>query len=77
MNLMLNLSIKEKTAIDMIYMRRDGQLSKRLIIVRQINKGYIRAYCLKSRQTKTFTIENILAVSLMEHDKRTENYALH
>ncbi|MDA7026858.1 hypothetical protein PJ311_09585 [Bacillus sp. CLL-7-23] len=69
MDTMLKRSLKEKTVLDMIYMRRDGRISKRSIIIHQINEGYIRAYCFKSRQTKTFTRENILAVSPADHKK--------
>nr|WGD69621.1 hypothetical protein P5630_04395 [Bacillus subtilis] len=63
MESILKRSLTEKTVLEMIYMRNDGFISKRSIIVRQINQSYIRAYCFTSRQTKTFTIENILAVS--------------
>ncbi|MDA1478416.1 hypothetical protein [Bacillus changyiensis] len=69
MDSMLKRSLEERTALDMIYMRRDGRISKRSIIVHQINEGYIRAYCFKSRQTKTFTTENILAVSPADQKK--------
>ncbi|MDA1474754.1 hypothetical protein [Bacillus changyiensis] len=69
MDTMLKRSLKEKTVLDMIYMRRDGRISKRSIIIHQINEGYIRAYCFKSRQTKTFTRENIHAVSPADHKK--------
>ncbi|WP_350272175.1 hypothetical protein [Bacillus cabrialesii] len=44
-------------------MKNDASILKRSIIVHQINQDYIRAFCFRSRQTKTLTIENILAVS--------------
>ncbi|MGO0711574.1 hypothetical protein P5408_001065 [Bacillus subtilis] len=75
MESILKRSLTEKTALDMIYMRNDGLITKRSIIVRQINQSYIRAYCFTSRQTKTFTIENILAVSPVATKRGVRNYA--
>lgn len=75
MDSILKRSLTEKTTLDMIYMRNDGLITKRSIIVRQINQSYIRAYCFTSRQTKTFTIENILAVSLAAYKRGGKNYA--
>lgn len=75
MESILKRSLTEKTALDMIYMRNDGLITKRSIIVRQINQSYIRAYCFTSRQTKTFTIENILAVSPATTKRGVRNYA--
>lgn len=68
-------SLTEKTALDMIYMRNDGLTTKRSIIVQQINQSYIRAFCFNSRQAKTFTIENILAVSPATYKRGVRNYA--
>ncbi|CAI6222989.1 hypothetical protein NRS6085_01345 [Bacillus subtilis] len=75
MESVLKRSLTEKTQLDMIYMRNDGLITKRSIIVRQINQSYIRAYCFSSRQTKTFTIENILAVSPAATKRGVRNYA--
>ncbi|MDA7027818.1 hypothetical protein PJ311_14655 [Bacillus sp. CLL-7-23] len=51
---MLTRTLEERTALDMIYMRRDGHT----IIVHQINEGFIQAYCFKSRKTKIQDIYN-------------------
>ncbi|MFO3790702.1 hypothetical protein ACKOKD_18775 [Bacillus mojavensis] len=75
MESILKRSLTEKTALDMIYVRSDGLITKRSIIVRQINQSYIRAYCFTSRQTKTFTIDNILAVSPAAYKRGVRNYA--
>lgn len=75
MESILKRSLTEKTALDMIYIRNDGLITKRSIIVRQINQSYIRAFCFNSRQTKTFTIENILAVSPAAYKRGVKNYA--
>ncbi|MEK4689459.1 MULTISPECIES: hypothetical protein [Bacillus] len=75
MESILKRSLTEKTPLDMIYMKNDGLITKRSIIVRQINQSYIRAYCFSSRQIKTFTIENILAVSPSAYKRGAKNYA--
>ncbi|MED2949452.1 hypothetical protein P4254_20390 [Bacillus subtilis] len=75
MESILKRSLTEKTPLDIIYIRNDGLITKRSIIVRQINQSYIRAYCFSSRQTKTFTIVNILAVSPAATKIRLRNYA--
>ncbi|MCY8932975.1 hypothetical protein [Bacillus atrophaeus] len=63
MHTLLNRSLKEKFVLDMIYMKNDGAISKRAIIVHEIKKQHIRAFCFKSRQTKTFRTDKILAVA--------------
>lgn len=75
MESILKRSLTEKTTLDMIYMRNDGLITKRSIIVRQINQSYIRAFCFNSRQAKTFTIENILAVTPATYKRGVGNYA--
>ncbi|MDA7025779.1 hypothetical protein PJ311_04035 [Bacillus sp. CLL-7-23] len=41
MDSMLKRSLEERIALDMIYMKRDGRISKRSMIVHQINEGFI------------------------------------
>ncbi|MCY9159929.1 hypothetical protein C6370_18180 [Bacillus atrophaeus] len=75
MDTLLKKSLREQTSLDMIYMKIDGSISKRAIIVHQLNKHYIRAFCFKSRQTKTFKTENILAVAPARYRKGDVNFA--
>ncbi|KXZ16388.1 hypothetical protein P4T89_19230 [Bacillus nakamurai] len=75
MKAMLNRSLNEKSALDMIYMKNDRTISKRSIIVHQIKQQYVRAFCFKSRQTKTFRIDNILAVAPSNYRRGISNHA--
>lgn len=75
MKALLNRSLNEKSALDMIYMKNDGTISKRSIIVHQIKQQYVRAFCFKSRQTKTFRIDNILAVAPSNYRRGISKHA--
>lgn len=46
----------------MIYMTNDGQISKRRIRAQQVGEVSFRAYCFLRKSTRTFTIENVLAL---------------
>lgn len=63
MNFLINQSLIESKAIEIIYHRKDNVFSKRKIIVRAINDSYINAYCLSKRQARIFKIDAILAVA--------------
>ncbi|MCP6684190.1 WYL domain-containing protein [Bacillus nakamurai] len=65
MKSLLNRSLNEKSVLDMIYMKNDGTVSKRAIIVHQLKQQYVRAFCFSSRQTKTFRIGNIRCSSFL------------
>ncbi|CUB44036.1 hypothetical protein AR442_16660 [Bacillus velezensis] len=75
MHSLLNRSLNEKSTLDMIYIKNDGTISKRAIIVHQIKNQYIRAFCFKSRQTKTFRMDNILAVAPSNYRRGISNHA--
>jgi len=75
MESILKRSLNDKTALDMIYIKKDGTISKRSVVVHQINQDYIRAFCFKSRQIKTFCIENILAINPVDLRRGKRNYA--
>jgi predicted DNA-binding transcriptional regulator YafY len=48
--------------IEIIYMGADGWLTQRLIEVRAVNKGAVKAYCLQRKAPRVFKTENILAI---------------
>ncbi|MEH2977176.1 hypothetical protein [Bacillus amyloliquefaciens] len=75
MKALLNRSLNENSALEMIYIKADGTVSKRTIIVHQVKQNFIRAFCFKSRQTKTFRIDNILAVAPANYKKGVRNHA--
>ena len=75
MKALLNRSLNEKSAMNKNYIKTDGTVSKRTIIVHQVKQNFIRAFCFKSRQTKTFRIDNILAVAPVNYKKGVRNHA--
>ena len=57
----------EKRPIEIIYMKKDGSISQRIIMVFEINNTYIKAYCSKKKQPRIFKIDSILAVSFAKN----------
>ncbi|KAA0941632.1 transcriptional regulator [Sporosarcina sp. ANT_H38] len=55
-------SIKYSESLDMMYLAKDGQISKRRINVLQVGEVSFRAYCFLRKSKRTFTIDNILAL---------------
>lgn len=48
--------------LDMMYMAKDGGVSKRSIEVLQVGDVSFRAYCHLRKSKRTFTIDNVLAL---------------
>jgi len=63
MNGLLLTSKKEKLPIELMYLSKQGDISHRLVIVREIQKDYIKAYCFYKKQPRTFKRANILAAA--------------
>ena len=49
-------------SLDMMYMAKDGVISKRRIKVIQVGEDSFRAYCYLRRSRRTFRIDNVLAL---------------
>ena len=49
-------------SLDMMYMAKDGSISKRRINVLQVGEVSFRAYCFLRKSKRTFTIDNVLAL---------------
>ncbi|WP_424765843.1 hypothetical protein [Paenibacillus sp. sgz302251] len=47
--------------VDVIYMSKKGQFTKRRLRVISVRDGYVRAFCLSSGAQRVFLLENILA----------------
>ena len=58
----LTKSIKYNELLDMIYMAKNGQISKRRIRVLQVGDVSFRAYCFLRKSNRTFIIDNVLAL---------------
>ena len=55
-------SMERNHVLDMMYMAKDGAISKRRIKVMQVGEVSFRAYCYLRKSNRTFTIDNILAL---------------
>lgn len=49
-------------SLNMIYMAKNGQISKRRIRVLQVGEVSFRAYCFLRKSNRTFIIDNVLAL---------------
>ncbi|QNK87810.1 transcriptional regulator [Sporosarcina sp. resist] len=55
-------SVEYNESLDMMYIAKDGSISKRRINVLQVGEVSFRAYCFLRKSKRTFTIDNILAL---------------
>lgn len=53
--------------IEIIYLAKDGKVTKRMISVRKMNQNKILAFCHTKRQFRTFFIKNILAAQYVRN----------
>ncbi|WP_085991548.1 hypothetical protein [Oceanobacillus senegalensis] len=60
----LKRSLYKKEKIDIIYLSKSNELTKRTIRVIQFNEDRILAYCYLKERLRLFSVENILAVEL-------------
>ena len=63
-------SVEYKEALDMMYITKDDQISKRKINVIQVGEVSFRAYCHLRGAKRTFTIDNVLALVPVVHKER-------
>ncbi|MFJ7935967.1 transcriptional regulator [Sporosarcina sp. NPDC096371] len=59
---MLVKSVEYGDILEMMYVAKDGSISKRRIKVIQVGEASFRAYCYMRKSKRTFTIDNILAL---------------
>lgn len=55
-------SMDDGVLLDMMYMDKNGAVSKRRIQVIQVGEVSFRAYCHLRKSKRTFTVDNILAL---------------
>lgn len=56
--------------LNMMYMAKDGNVSKRRIKIIKIVGDTFQAYCFTKQAKRTFTINNVLAVVPVFHKER-------
>ncbi|MFJ5964682.1 hypothetical protein [Bacillus sp. NPDC093026] len=69
MNYLLKQSLHQKTPIEMIYMKKNGDCTKRKIIVHRQSEQLIQAYCLSKKTMRTFRKDCILALAPIRFTK--------
>ncbi|MCS1392959.1 transcriptional regulator [Lysinibacillus boronitolerans] len=57
--------------LNMMYMAKDGNVSKRRIKIIKIVGDSFQAYCFTKQAKRTFIIENVLAVVPVIHKERS------
>lgn len=55
-------SMDLNTELNMMYLSKCGEISKRRVKVIQVGEGSFRAYCYLRGAKRTFTIDNVLAL---------------
>lgn len=60
-------SMERNESLDMMYMAKSGEVSKRRIKVLQVGEVSFRAYCFMRKSNRTFTIDNVLALVPVIH----------
>ena len=61
MNNLFNRSLREKTKLEVIYIKKNGTTTQRVVRVIAVSEDHILAYCFYKRQVRRFNRENILA----------------
>ncbi|MEV9641787.1 transcriptional regulator [Mammaliicoccus sciuri] len=56
--------------LEMMYLAKDGSISKRKIKVLQVGDNSFRAYCFLRKSKRTFLIENVLAAVPVGYKER-------
>jgi predicted DNA-binding transcriptional regulator YafY len=57
----LDRYLKTGVLVDIIYMDRNEQFTKRTVRLKEISGEYVKAYCYTRHATRIFKIKNILA----------------
>ncbi|MGG4110774.1 hypothetical protein ABEV76_08885 [Bacillus subtilis] len=70
MNFYLHRSLESQMPFSIIYMKKDGTISKRTIIVRQKSKTKIKAFCFSKQQIRTFLLDSILSCDFVRTNKQ-------
>ena len=64
-------AMQRNQLLNMMYMAKDGNVSKRRIKIIKIVGDSIQAYCFTRQAKRTFMIDNVLAVVPISHKDRS------
>lgn len=66
----LERAVNYSESLDMMYLAKDGSVTKRRINVLQVGDKSFRAYCHLRKSKRTFAIDNVLAlVPVIERER--------
>lgn len=65
----INKSIQRNQILELIYMADDGEITKRRIKAFKADKDTFTAYCFLRKSTRTFKIDNVLALVPVTKDR--------
>ncbi|MEK3976036.1 transcriptional regulator [Psychrobacillus sp. FSL K6-1267] len=71
MRILILKSLKTNQVSEMIYMKNNGEISKRRVKVLSVTKDSFKAYCFLRGTKRVFRIENVLAFVPIIHKERT------
>lgn len=59
----LERALRYCETLDMMYLAKDGSITKRRVNVLQVGDSSFRAYCHLRKSKRTFAIDNVLALA--------------
>ena len=62
---------QQQQLIDMMYIAKDGSITKRRVKILQLSHRTCIAYCFTRKAKRTFLLENILAVTPVVYHERS------
>ena len=63
-------AIQRNQTINMIYLSKEGAISKRRVKIIKIGCDYFQAYCFTRRAKRTFIIDNVLTIVPVVYKER-------
>lgn len=55
-------ALERKSLVDMMYISKSGEITKRSIKVTKVDNDTFKAYCFAKHASRTFIIDNVLAL---------------
>jgi len=63
-------SEENNTPLEIIYLKGNGEIIYRIIIIKKLHLNHIQAYCIKKHQYRTFKMDRILSV--LPYEQKTK-----
>lgn len=63
-------AFQQEQIVTIIYLAKNGEITKRRIRITKINDDSVQAFCFLKRAKRTFLINNVLALSPVQYRER-------